>query len=141
MHRLCTTLLLALLLSACGSAPKRGEASSEPVGKVVVVTDSLLLHGGCDTLRVGSLHSGEQARLTLNLKNQTPEPMVLLGEELTCGCIRLSYENKPVMAGGYLPLQVDFDSRGLWGWQLKLFYLHLHGAREPLKIYLEAELE
>lgn len=142
MHRHCTTLLLlALLLSACGSSGKKGNTPSEPVGKMVVITDSLLLSGGSDTLRVGRLHSGEQARLTLHLKNQTQEPMVLLGEELTCGCIHLSYENKPVMMGGYLPLQVDFDSRGLWGWQLKLFYLHLHGAREPLKIYLEAELE
>ncbi len=67
--------------------------------------------------------------------------MVLLGEELTCGCIALDYENKPIKSGEYLPVQVDFDSRGLYGWQLKLFYLHLHGAELPLKIYLEAELE
>lgn len=136
-----TLLLLGLLLSACGTAPKKGEQPTEPIGKVVVITDSLLLSGGSDTLRVGRLRSGEQARLTLNLKNQSSEPMVLLGEELTCGCIRLAYENKPVMVGEHLPLQVDFDSRGLWGWQLKLFYLHLHRAQEPLKIYLEAELE
>ena len=136
-----TLLLLALLFAACGSSPKAPAESQEPIGKVVVITDSLLLHGGSDTLRLGTLHSGEQARVVLNLCNQTPRPMVLLGEELTCGCIRLGYENKPVATSEFMPLTVDFDSRGLYGWQLKLFSLHLHGAKAPLKIYVEAALE
>ncbi len=132
--------LLLLLLSACGGpAPK--QQRPEPAGKVVVITDSLLLHGGSDTLRLGVLRSGEQARTRLNLRNETAQPMLLLGEELTCGCIALDYERKPIAKSEHLPLQVDFDSRGLWGWQLKLFYLHLHGAEAPLKIYVEAELE
>lgn len=130
-----------LLLVGCGSPAKQPQGPQEPVGKVVVITDSLLLHGGADTLRFGTLGSGEQARLPLNLKNCTSQPMVVLGEELTCGCIDLTYENRPVTVSEHLPIQVDFDSRGLYGWQLKLLYLHLHGAKAPLKIYIEAELE
>lgn len=142
MRCIATLLLpLCLLFGACGSGRKASSEPREPIGKTVVVTDSLLLHGGSDTLRFGRMNSGEQARLTLNLRNQTEQPMVLLGEELTCGCIRLHNENKPVRPSGYMPLSVDFDSRGLYGWQLKLFYLHLYGAKAPLKIYVEAELE
>lgn len=139
-HRL-LLLLSLLLLTACGAPAPKSQERSEPLGKVVVITDSLLLHGGADTLRLGVLRSGEQARTRLNLRNETSQPMLLLGEELTCGCIALDYERKPVAKSEHLPLQVDFDSRGLYGWQLKLFYLHLHGAAHPLKIYVEAELE
>ncbi len=38
-------------------------------------------------------------------------------------------------------MQIDFDTRGLYGWQLKLFRLLPAGAREPLRIYVEAEVE
>lgn len=142
MMRLLQLLVFFLpLLTACSGGQKKVEASPEPIGKVVVITDSLLLHGGSDTLRLGRLGSGELARVALNLKNDTSQPMVLLGEELTCGCIDLIYENEPIMPTKYLPMAVDFDSRGLYGWQLKLFYLHLYGAEAPLKIYVEAELE
>lgn len=133
----CAALLVA---GSCGR--RQASASGQPAAvRTVVVSDSLLLCGGADTVRLGRLHEGEQARVNLQLRNETARPMVILQHELTCGCIALEYDRKPVMPSESLSLQVDFDTRGLYGWQLKLFRLLPAGAREPLRIYVEAEVE
>ena len=129
-----------LVVGSCGR--RQASAPGQPAAvRSVVVSDSLLLCGGADTVRLGRLHEGEQARVNLRLRNETSRPMVILQHELTCGCIALEYDRKPVMPSESLSLQVDFDTRGLYGWQLKLFRLRPAGAREPLRIYVEAEVE
>lgn len=135
-------LLLALLglsLSGCAGAESRNVNSSSLCE--VVITDSLLSYGGADTMRLGRMGSGEQLSTSLSLRNESRNPMVVLGCELTCGCIALRYDNKPVMPGNSMKIEVDFDSRGLYGWQMKLFRLRLHGTNSPLEIYVEAEVE
>lgn len=133
----CAALLVA---GSCGR--RQASAPGQPAAvRTVVVSDSLLLCGGADTVRLGRLHEGEQARVNLQLRNETARPMVILQHELTCGCIALEYDRKPVLPSESLSLQVDFNTRGLYGWQLKLFRLLPAGAREPLCIYVEAEVE
>ncbi len=134
-------LLLPLLVAGCGNRGKSETKTTGPLGKEVVISDTLLVQGGCDTLRLGRLSSGEQLVLNFHLRNRASTPAVVVGEELTCGCIVLTYEHKPFMPGDYLPVQMQFDSRGLWGWQLKLFRLHLNKGDKPLQIYVEAEIE
>ncbi len=145
-HKILTVLLLVCGLGGwggCNSPKKQPTNTSEeiPIGKKVVITDSLLLCGGSDTLRLGRLGSGEQAVSHFYLENQTAQPVVIIGHELTCGCIDLTYENKPIAPNGYLPVAMQFDSRGLYGWQLKLFYLRLHGSDHLWRFYIEAMVE
>lgn len=130
-----------LLLAAGSCGPRRTEVSEPAAARILSVTDSLLACGGTDTVRLGRLHEGEQARVQLLLRNETARSQVVLQHELTCGCIALEYDRKPVKPGEALAVQVDFDTRGLYGWQLKLFRLRLSGAREPLRIYVDAEVE
>lgn len=144
MHRrVLPTALLALLIAACSpkKAGQMAEADFVPVGREVTVTDSLLARGGSDTLRFGRLREGERARLQLRLKNGSGRPMVVLQHELTCGCILLDYRRQPVLPDSALAVTVDFDTRGLYGWQLKLFRLRLNGMEEPLRIYVEADIQ
>ncbi|WP_348716977.1 DUF1573 domain-containing protein [uncultured Alistipes sp.] len=133
----CAALLFA---GSCGR--QQTAVPEQPVAvRTVTVTDSLLLRGGSDTIRLGRLHEGERARVGLQLRNGTDRPMVMLQHELTCGCIALEYDRRPVKPSEALSMQIDFDTRGLYGWQLKLFRLLPAGAREPLRIYVEAEVE
>ena len=94
-----------------------------------------------DTLHLGGMQSGEQLLFRFHLQNQTEKPQVILGHEITCGCIDLRYENKPIMPSQYHPVEMRFDSRGLKGWQLKLFRLQLLDAEAPLTLFVEAEVE
>ena len=130
-----------LALTSC--LHKRGvdESAKRPIGRVLSITDSLLMSGGSDTIRLGVMGSGEQLVFNYNLKNNSGSNLVILGHEVTCGCIRLEYDNKPVKSGEFIPMKVNFDSRGLYDWQLKLFRLQLYGAKAPILVYVEAQVE
>lgn len=137
----CTAL--AALLSAPSCIRRTPAPADEPLpaGHKILLTDSLLLHGGADTLRLGRLCEGETASVTLSVENATDRPSVPLQHELTCGCIDLTYDRKPLMPGDRLVVRVDFDTRGLYGWQMKYFRILFSGAEKPLGIYVEAEVE
>lgn len=130
----------ALLCTAAVSCAGKRTAEA-PAGQVIVLTDSTLASGGADTVRFGRLHEGETALRLLSLRNDGTEPTVVVGHETTCGCVALEYERRPVKPGESLPVRMTFDSRGEYGWQMKLLTLRLGAKALPLRIYVEAEVE
>ncbi len=135
-----SVVMLATVLS-CGRRATQPAVEPAQSGQTIVLTDSLLQCGGSDTLRLGRLNEGETASARLLIRNDTQRPAVLLQHELTCGCIALSYDRRPFSPGETLSMQVDFDTRGLYGWQLKLFRILFSGADKPVRVYVEAEVE
>ncbi len=134
-------MLAALLSTACGRHAPQPAAEPEQSGRTIVLTDSVLLCGGSDTLRLGHLFEGETASARLLFRNETERPLVLLQHELTCGCIALEYDRRPVTPGETLAMRIDFDTRGLYGWQLKLFRILFSDAEKPYRVCVEAEVE
>lgn len=110
-------------------------------GRIITLTDSLLVHGGSDTLRFGRLGSGEIAVQRFRIENASTKPLVLVSTQRSCGCISLDHDNQPLAPGRQLTLDMTFDSRGEYGWQLKRMDLIFAGARKPLRIYVEADVE
>ena len=140
LRRITTFVLLgvSLLLTACGASAKRTDAAA---GRIIELTDRLLSEGGSDTLRFGHLGRGEIAELRFSLRNNTRQPIVLLGYDRSCGCVSLTYEPRPILPDSLLRFTARFDTRGEWGWQLKLLTLHLYGAAAPLRLFAEAEVD
>lgn len=97
--------------------------------------------GGTDTVRFGRLHSGEIAQLRLWLANETSGPVVIAKYGRSCGCTTLEYDNQPINAGDAQQVTLTFDARGEWGWQLKTLDVSFAGARSPLRLFIEAEVE
>lgn len=132
-----TVLIATLLLWACGApAPK-----TEHKGQTITLTDTILSTGGTDTIRFGRLHSGEIARLELQLTNDASRATAITAYERTCGCTTLEYDPQPLKPGQTQPLTLTFDSRGEQGWQLRILDITLAGAQKPLRIFVEAEVE
>lgn len=131
-------LFLSLTLGVgCTQSGKKGAFT----GQIISITDSLLTGNGADTIRFGRLSEGEIARKRLSIKNNTTSPQLLLSHKTTCGCVRLDYERKPFAVGETLPLDMEFDLRGEWGWQMKLITLYFGTDSSPYKLYVEAEVE
>ena len=99
------------------------------------------MHGSSDTLRFGRLGSGEIAVLRFQLENTSAKPLVILSTQRSCGCISLDHDAQPLAPGQARTLEMTFDSRGEYGWQLKRMDLILSGARKPLRIFVEADIE
>lgn len=127
----------ALLTTACGSRP----AGTERKGRIIALTDAMLDAGGTDTVRFGRMGSGEIAVLKLWLANDSSRPVIITSYDRSCGCTTLEYDAEPIAPGGAQRLGLRFDSRGERGWQLKTVDIRLSGARRPLRLVVEAEVE
>ena len=137
MTRMLAILALAALATGCGTSPRAVERK----GRIISLTDSILTTGGTDTVRFGRLHSGEIAQLRLWLANETSGPVVIAKYGRSCGCTTLEYDNQPINAGDAQQVTLTFDARGEWGWQLKTLDVSFAGARSPLRLFIEAEVE
>ncbi|MBQ8581584.1 MAG: DUF1573 domain-containing protein [Alistipes sp.] len=137
--RVSLTMVVLLLFVACGSRPQPKETT--PYGQKLLLSDSIARFGGADTIRFGQMHEGEIAEKPLQLVNEGKTPLVIRTVERTCGCTTLEYENQPLMPGERRQITLRFDARGEWGWQLKLLRLYLNDGQEPLRLYVEADIE
>ncbi len=132
-------MVILLLFVACGSKLQPKEAT--PYGQKIILTDSIARLGGADTIRFGRMHEGEIAEKPLQLVNESATPIVIRQVERTCGCTTLEHENQPLMPGERRQMMLRFDARGEWGWQLKLLRLYLNEGSNPLRLYVEADIE
>ena len=127
----------AMLTIACAET----QTKVEHAGQSVEFTDSLLTVGVTDTPHFGRMRSGEIAVKSLVIKNSTSEPLVILRHETTCHCATITYTKQPLMPEGQSEIRFEFDSRGAYGWQMKLANFYIAGAERPLRVFIEAEIE
>lgn len=143
-HLLRYALPAAILLAGLSACRNRNqsapELSSAGKGQIIAVTDSLLACGGSDTVRFGRLGSGEIAVKQLRLENRTRKPLVIVSVQRSCGCTSLDYEAQPVAPGESRRLEMTFDSRGEYGWQLKRVEILFGGHRGSLRLFVEADI-
>lgn len=130
-------LLLAATLAACGSR----QAATERKGRVITLADTFPVTGGTDTVRFGHLHPGEVAVLRLWIANEGAKPVAITGYDRSCGCTALEYDAQPITPGAAQQVALSFDTRGERGWQLKTLDITFAGARKPLRLLIEAEVE
>lgn len=131
-------IVTAIVLTvACAEPQQRIEHG----GQLVEYTDSLLTAGVTDTLHFGRMRSGEIAVKSITLENCTSEPLVILRHETTCHCATITYTKQPLMPGNRSEIRFEFDSRGAYGWQMKLANFYIAGAEKPLRIFIEADIE
>lgn len=139
MRCIAAAVLIAIL--GCAACGRRVDSQQLMHGvRRIAITDSLLRHGGSDTLRTGRLHTGEIAVMRVAVKNETSAPIAIAGYETSCSCTLFEYDRKPILPGAESELRCTFDSRGEYGWQFKSARFRIAGAEEPLLIFVEAEV-
>lgn len=127
-----------MLAAACSSRPAQQQVSA---AHTILIDEAMLARGGSDTIRLGRLHEGEILAYPLAFRNASQRATFLREVERTCGCTTLELSREPIAPESSRAATLYFDSRGEWGWQLKLLKLHLEGGTEPLKLWVEAEIE
>ena len=109
--------------------------------QTIAITADDVEQGVADTLCFGKMRSGEIIAKTLRVENRCNRPIVLLRHTTTCGCIKINYDRKPIAPGQSGEIYFEFDSRTLYGWQMKLMEFYFAEKGNPMKIYAEAEVE
>lgn len=138
--------VVAIICTACGGGKTSGAAHNDlPVASInqqsVAIGNDAIEQGVSDTLRFGTMRSGEIIAKTLRVENNCDRPIVLLRHTTTCGCIKISYDRKPIAPKGSAEIRFEFDTRTLHGWQMKLMEFYFAEQGRPLKVYAEAEID
>ena len=145
MKALAYIATLLLLCTSCGArapkADKNATMASAVNTQTIAITADDVEQGVADTLRFGKMRSGEIIAKTLRVENRCNRPIVLLRHTTTCGCIKINYDRKPIAPGQSGEIYFEFDSRTLYGWQMKLMEFYFAEKGNPMKIYAEAEVE
>ena len=145
MKALAYIATVLLLCTSCGArapkAHKNATMGSAVNTQPIAITADDVEQGVADTLRFGKMRSGEIIAKTLRVENRCNRPIVLLRHTTTCGCIKINYDRKPIAPGQSGEIYFEFDSRTLYGWQMKLMEFYFAEKGNPMKIYAEAEVE
>ena len=132
---------MLLCLSCKGGKVQQAEVSSPTDLRTVRIDATSVEQGASDSLQLGRLRSGEIIAKTIRIENHSGKPLVLTHHQVSCGCLSAAYERKPIADGGYADVQMEFDSRTMYGLQLKSLNLYFAEKDKPLKIFIEAEVE
>ena len=146
MKALAYIATLLLLCTSCGARAPKADKNTASMGsgvntQTIAITADDVEQGVADTLRFGKMRSGEIIAKTLRVENRCNRPIVLLRHTTTCGCIKINYDRKPIAPGQSGEIYFEFDSRTLYGWQMKLMEFYFAEKGNPMKIYAEAEVE
>ena len=137
--------LVAFVCTACGGKITKPTHDLPSVASInqqsVAIGNDALEQGASDTLHFGKMRSGEIIAKTLRVENNCDRPIVLLRHTTTCGCIKINYDRKPIAPKSSAEIRFEFDSRTLYGWQMKLMEFYFAEQGKPLKVYAEAEVE
>jgi hypothetical protein len=139
-------IIIALcLMVGIGCKPKASVQQLTPSQAVAVqnldVCTQTLEMGLRDTLNFGTMHQGEVINKSLRITNCDTKPIVLLRHVTSCGCVKVTYDRKPIAPSESTDINFEFDSKTLLGWQMKLMEFYFADKATPIKIYLEAEVE
>ncbi len=143
MKRIATYLSLVMLLClSCKSGKVKYATTTTPVDvRIIKIDDTSSERGVSDTIKLGRMHSGEIIAKTIRIENNSDEPILLTHHQVSCGCLKVRYDRKPIDAGASSDINMEFDSRTMYGLQLKNLILYLAEKERPIKIFVEAEVE
>lgn len=127
--------------SSCQPKHKILTATRDAAMQEIEFSDEASQLGIKDTLQFGTMRQGEVVAKSLRIKNCNPRPIVLLRHATSCGCVRVSYDRKPIASGESIVIDFEFDSKSLQGWQMKLLELYFADKDTPVKIYIDAEVD
>lgn len=109
-------------------------------GRSVELCDSSLRAGITDTLKLGTIHSGETVAQSIELRNCGSEPLIISRTQSGCACLRAEFGSAPVEPSESRNLTILFDTQGLDGYVLRRVDVYVAGYDYPLKLWLEARV-
>lgn len=87
----------------------------------------------------GKLEAGEILVYTFVFTNTGNHDLRIESVETDCGCIRATIPEKPVKPGKQGLIEVEFDSAGLWGRQLKSITIQAN-TEKPKQLVIFADV-
>jgi hypothetical protein len=93
-----------------------------------------------ETHNFGNLTAGQIVVYTFEFKNMGTESIYIHSAETDCNCIKALYSEKPVLPGSSGFIEVEFNTAGLNGRQLKIIEIHAN-TKKPKQLVIFADVQ
>ncbi|MEN8117247.1 MAG: DUF1573 domain-containing protein [Bacteroidota bacterium] len=120
-------LLVTLVLFSCSQKSTKEnnqDKSPLPIEKTEIVFRETMHN-------FGELKAGEIVVVTFQFTNNGPTDYIIENINSGCGCIKTEFSKQPVKQGNSGLIEIEFDSSGLFGKQLKT--IEIYGNSKELK--------
>lgn len=124
-------LILALLVS-CG--PKKTNPQGEKSAGITTISFEEEMHN------FGQLQAGEMVVYTFVFSNTGDNNLIIEKTESDCGCVQVNVPENTIKPGEKGRIEVEFDSSGLMGRQLKTIEIRAN-CKEPKQLVIFAEIK
>ena len=143
MKYIATYIVMAMLLCiSCKGGKVEYATATAPVDVSTITIDNASAERVVsDSLQFGRMRSGEIIAKTVRIENHSDKPILITHHQVSCGCLKVQYSRKPIAVGESCDVNIEFDSRTMYGLQLKNLILYLAEKDNPIKIFVEAEVE
>ncbi len=129
-------LSIALFVACVGPQPTKTAG-----GAVFDISAEILAERSDTLIDIGTLRAGEVVRYDARLRNTGPEPLVIKDISTSCGCTSVEWDKRPIAPGGEGNFSFRFDSRGMWGTQIKLIEIETSASRRAFQVVMQARVE
>lgn len=102
-----TVLLMLLLPLLAGCSEIDSQLKPEPDSAASFLPK---LHLQPELLDMGTVKEGDEARATLFIRNNSPEPVTIVDVQTSCGCTVAELESSVILPGGFTTLEVRTDT-------------------------------
>ncbi|SFG74585.1 DUF1573 domain-containing protein [Pedobacter insulae] len=121
MKRLILSLLVSVLLAACGQNKDSSTAVVlDSTGKAVSAVDAPVIKFEEELYDFGVINEGESVKYEFKFKNVGKTPLIISNATATCGCTVPEYPTTPIKPGDEGKIKVIFNSQGKVGIQDKV---------------------
>ena len=93
-----------------------------------------------DTLDLGTLRVGKTATREVRFVNNDTIPMVVMNMGMSCNCMAVAYERRPVKPGEAAVITLIYDPKGQSGSQFKNISVRLSSSPEPYTLYVACKI-
>ena len=128
-----TLFFAAGLLISC-SGPGRNNSGNNSDAAGAVITFAEYEHD------FGKVREGRKVRHTFTFENTGSESLVIQSATTTCGCTVPRYDRKPIAPGKGGKLEVEFDTSGRDGMQIKTVTVNSNATVPVVILKITAEV-
>lgn len=131
-------IIIIIALSSC--SVKKQDEKTGPDSKIISTEQTSQIEFDAEMHDFGKIKSGEILTFSFVFKNTGDTDLIIGNTETDCGCVQATFQEKNVKPGEKGLIEVEFNSAGLYGKQLKTVEIQSN-SKEPKHLIIFAEVE
>ncbi len=133
-------VLLIFIIALFSCSVKKQNEKTESDSKIIETKQTAQIEFDAEMHDFGKIKSGEILTFSFVFKNTGETDLIICNTETDCGCVHANIPEKTVKPGEKGLVEVEFNSAGLYGKQLKTLEIQSN-SKEPKHLIIFAEVE